>query len=828
MIDIDGQVFNTDICIQFSLLQAILFKLAQKDKQLQSKIDYLESKLEKRDEDFKKISEKVDVPISEIPEYEEPPELHTDFIKDNFQNFNQNFDNNNFQYNSQNFTLQSQQQQMNGNNNINNTNQNFNTNQNPNFNQNQNQNFNQNQNQNFNQNQNQNFNQNQNPNFNQNQNPNFNQNQNPNFNQNQNPNFNQNQNFLNNNNMNQGNNMIGGQQNYNNNFNINAIMSRIQQNEHNILELKNKLKNQKPIIQSTVNNNENDEELRKKIGDLEKELENIKVKIQDFNIYDMFKDSGDGNLDASKILISALENKVFKKFELVDERNKKMESDIFKNKQDIQNLTNNVNATKMMNDNMKNAMDENNQNIDNKINNLLEQIKNNSGGPIQIQTIQTQPEIKGNNGLSNEQVKKLLEQLKNELTEQINNLIDENNTKFKNILNEDSPLIQELQKKIQDLEKIIKLQLSSINAKQINNNFEKIDNDLKTKIGKDDIKEFLEKVRYLEEYSKDNELKFDTINDQNEKFKGELNSILRKIESLTGQFNQITTALQNDAISNKKSSPIIDLTRLVDNIRFNENNKLINQKFEQIKLFIDTIQSNIDDILQKLQRTPNDDDFNQYKNTLKSMIEEVKLYCSKRFADKIEIHKQIRLLDTQLKSITDTFNRKDNENWLIAKKPLNNFQCAACESYLNNLNNKSADYVPWNKYPQRDDKNYRMGHGFSRMLQMVNADILKTAEANRENLNKVYNSDDEKSEVREISSKMQKRKKQGSTLTIDANNIYRSEDNNNIYNNTGGIEDNGYQPHVVKIVKKNKGIYHDNGEVKDNLIEIGNDMNKGD
>jgi len=210
------------------------------------------------------------------------------------------------------------------------------------------------------------------------------------------------------------------------------------------------------------------------------------------------------------------------------------------------------------------------------------------------------------------------------------------------------------------------------------------------------------------------------------------------------------------------------------------------------------------------------------------MIEEVKLYCSKRFADKIEIHKQIRLLDTQLKSITDTFNRKDNENWLIAKKPLNNFQCAACESYLNNLNNKSAEYVPWNKYPQRDDKNYRMGHGFSRMLQMVNADILKTAEANRENLNKVYNSDDEKSEVREISSKMQKRKKQGSTLTIDANNIYRSEDNNNIYNNTGGIEENGYQPHVVKIVKKNKGIYHDNGEVKDNLIEIGNDMNKGD
>ena len=818
MIDIDGQVFNTDICIQFSLLQTILFKLAQKEKQLQSKIDYLESKFDKRDEAFKIISEKLEVPITEIPEYEEPPELHTDFVKDNYQNLGFQYDN--FQYNSQNIGNQNQQQQMN-NDNFNNNNFNGNQNFNNDFNNNNNQNFNQNQNQNFNQNQNQNVNQNQNQNFN----------QNPNFNQNQNPNFNQN--YGNMNNMNQGSNMGRGQPN-NNNFDLNTLMYRVQQNEKNIFELQNLIKKGSTAQKSGDPKTEkvivkgDDEEIRKKIGDIEKDLENIKVKIQDFNIYDMFKDSGDGSLDASKILITALENKVFKKFELVDERNKKMEGDIFKNKQDIQNLVNTVNATKMMNENMKNAIEENNQNIDNKLNNLLEQIKNSSGGQIQIQPIQTQPISQGNNGLSNEHVKKLLEQLKNQLTEEMNKLMDENNKKFKNLLNEDSPLIQEMQKKIQDLDKIIKIQLNAINANQINNNFEKIDNDLKSKIGKDDIKEFLEKVRYLEENSKDNELKFDTQNDQNEKFKGELNSILRKIESLTGQFNQIVTSLQNDALSNKKSSPLIDVTRLVDNIRFNDNNKIINQKFEQIKLFIDTIQSNIDDILQKLQRTPNDDDFNQYKNTLKSMIEEVKLYCSKRFADKIEIHKQIRLLDTQLKSITDTFNRKDNENWLIAKKPLNNFQCAACESYLNNLNNKSADYVPWNKYPQRDDKNYRMGHGFSRMLQMVNADILKTAEANRENLNKIYNSDDEKSEVREISSKMQKRKKQGSTLTIDANNIYRSEDNNNIYNNTGGIEENGYQPHVVKIVKKNKGIYHDNGEVKDNLIEIGNDMNKGD
>ena len=38
---------------------------------------------------------------------------------------------------------------------------------------------------------------------------------------------------------------------------------------------------------------------------------------------------------------------------------------------------------------------------------------------------------------------------------------------------------------------------------------------------------------------------------------------------------------------------------------------------------------------------------------------------------------------------------------------------------------QKAEYVPWNKYPNREEKSYRMGHGFSRMLQMVNEDIIK-------------------------------------------------------------------------------------------------------
>ena len=69
------------------------------------------------------------------------------------------------------------------------------------------------------------------------------------------------------------------------------------------------------------------------------ELEELKIKINDFKIYDIFKDAKitGGTLDVSKVLIQNLETKIFKKLGFQDERFKKNEEDIFKNKNDINN-----------------------------------------------------------------------------------------------------------------------------------------------------------------------------------------------------------------------------------------------------------------------------------------------------------------------------------------------------------------------------------------------------------------------------------------------------------------------------------------------------------
>ena len=64
------------------------------------------------------------------------------------------------------------------------------------------------------------------------------------------------------------------------------------------------------------------------------------------------------------------------------------------------------------------------------------------------------------------------------------------------------------------------------------------------------------------------------------------------------------------------------------------------------------------------------------------------------------------------------------ETWLLAKKPINGYACASCESFIGDLREDAHKFIPWNKMPLRDpgDKLYRMGNGFSKMLQMLNFD----------------------------------------------------------------------------------------------------------
>ena len=100
---------------------------------------------------------------------------------------------------------------------------------------------------------------------------------------------------------------------------------------------------------------------------------------------------------------------------------------------------------------------------------------------------------------------------------------------------------------------------------------------------------------------------------------------------------------------------------------------------------------------------------------------------------------------------------------------------------VRDLNNKS-DYVAWNKYPQRDDKTYRMGHGFSRMLQNVNSNLLKSQEMKDKN----FISDDEINDLNYIQSGRNK----DVILPIVSNQRNFNTVNNNNISNISNIDNN--------------------------------------
>ena len=206
----------------------------------------------------------------------------------------------------------------------------------------------------------------------------------------------------------------------------------------------------------------------------------------------------------------------------------------------------------------------------------------------------------------------------------------------------------------------------------------------------------------------------------------------------------------NSNKNQKEEKSVIDFTKFIDTNTFEENKKEVNRKFDKIRISFEDILRNIEEILNKLSHTPTDKDFSQYQGIIKSMLDELKINCNKKYSDKYETSKSIKYLETQIKHIEDQYTKKaeGQDNWLLAKKPLSNYLCASCEGVIRGELDKRCDYIPWNKYPNREEKYTRMGHGFSHMLQMVNDDIRKNVD-NKEkskdkNSEKDYNSDEDK------------------------------------------------------------------------------------
>ena len=597
---------------------------------------------------------------------------------------------------------------------------------------------------------------------------------------------------------------------------------------------------------------------------MKKEIEKVKEKAEDFNVYDLLKNnSGDSNIDVAQGLIINLENKVFKKLGFYDLKFKKNEEDILKNKNDIQNLNNVLSNikdicsknTKDLND-LKNKDDENFVEINKFISEINNKIKDidtkieenpaNNNNNMNIDRIRnsiilssnnistnrnitsdasnnnintgnnTNNNLNDNNNNNNAPIIINIDDILSRITE-LETSVKDLNRKYESINSsndnhniQESPVIQEQIKVIKDittrtkeLEKNMKIILGQLNIKEVYERLDTIEKDLMKKGNKYEINELNEKQRILEENEKELNYKMDQIQQFNEKIRGDMQNFIKKIEYLSGQMNRF----ENGDMDKNKGS-IIDITKLVDLNLFNEKQKEISKKFDKVRLSFEEVARNMDEILQRLSHMPNDKDFSQFQTIIKTTIEELKLNLSKKYADKTETTKSIKFLETQIKSIQESLQKKvdGSDNWLLAKKPLNNYVCASCENIIRGELDKRSEFVPWNKYPNREEKSYRYGHGFSRMLQLINEDRKKEM---REKDSMSDGGSDSEPML-----KLPKLKRLHINSGKLKNNNAASDDENNIpFDKQGTLNNNDLdpipseeRPKIMKIYKRNKNV----------------------
>ena len=500
-----------------------------------------------------------------------------------------------------------------------------------------------------------------------------------------------------------------------------VINKNIKVNKNEVEELEKQIKNLKNNIS----------DINRKMQGYNEDLDKIKVKVTDFDVYDLFKGGeGDVDLDAAKILIKTLENKVMKKFEIYDERNKVNDKNLFKMHEDVTNALAVVDGMKTKTDKNAENLEELNQNyqkkmseLDNTVEELQRQLE------VISSKLSSKPDLTHFKKDFEKKLKDLEEKLNSKLDLFLNNSQPTNNDTNDNSSvskNEILSLIKELRKRLGDLEKFSATNFEKIHADDIKKRLTKLESEMNKRAGKYELQELNEKFRSLEEFTKDLNFKEDGLQQFTEKVRLDLAQIIKKIEFLSGEYSKLAF---NKSGENDEGLNNVDMSEFLDLKTYNDNKKDINNKFEKVRLGFEDLSREIDEILSKLAHTPTDKDFSEFQNILKNMIDELKISSNKRYADKIETSKSIKFIETQIKALHDAYLRKNEagDNWLLAKKPINNYVCASCEANIKGELDKRTEFVPWNRYPQRDDKAYRIGHGFSRMLQMVNEDIIKNA-----------------------------------------------------------------------------------------------------
>ena len=317
------------------------------------------------------------------------------------------------------------------------------------------------------------------------------------------------------------------------------------------------------------------------------------------------------------------------------------------------------------------------------------------------------------------EIMKELEKTKNDLNlhKENMNILSNKYEKEINKTGEDKSIIND---RIRNLEKKINLLLGDISPKELENEDElrkkRVAEENKKKA---EIIQINKKLAQLDSNKIDTaifDMKTDKFLTQLDEFKNKLNELIFSIYGYTGDQYEIPKNIKfvkEDEYIKHKLNMEYELGRLWAEIK-------------KLKEMIDAIKENIKGNC-KLK------DIETNNNYILQKMDELLEGLNKKFVLKSDNSNAFKNLEDQFRRIILLLATKiehENNNWLLAKKPISGYSCAACESYIGDLKEEKDDkYLTWKKLPLRErekeseqEKLYRLGNGYSHILKMVGVD----------------------------------------------------------------------------------------------------------
>ena len=596
----------------------------------------------------------------------------------------------------------------------------------------------------------------------------------------------------------------------------------LQKEQDNNVDIFNNIENELYELQAKIFSlYEENDTVKRRFEENEEKFKDLDIKMQDFNVIDILKgNAGEGgDMNVTLGLISNLEKKLNAKVKLLEEKLSKMDSSSFKIEKEAQNIKNSQNLNKRQIDQIKKQLDD----VNTKTENLSKNLEQNNED--------MNDKLDSKISFLEKYIKESLDNLNSSLNKKFNSINESiilekasskhliNSAELQSMNIENSNALKSLKEAIIEINKKIKGIITQ-------NNFEQMKSDISAlKSGMSNYT-LIPDFREVKDVSEENKTNIRKLREEFEDWQStqtensEIVNIKRKLESVSNKVHDIVENVINKKgeKSNYKSNED-DKYKFIDFKIFEEFKTHIAKEFNNINDNFINSRKLLDELIDSVRNRTSFKDLKALEDALMSKMEDLKIAFAKKFSEKNEVNRVMKYLDQQIRNIIQIYIKKieKGDNWLLSKKPISSNLCASCESYIGDIkdgNNNNTIYVPWNKYPVKDpnDKLYRMGNGYSKMLQMIQVDENeKKKDGNNINMTKTeylsgFDISDSQKKMKTISSmnkttqkslpklKKKKIKKKVNTTDSENNNINLNDDS----------DDGDDDPKNTKIFRLNK------------------------